>query len=667
MTILTEDTTMRRTAALTVILGAAGTLAGMRAPGDGFCPENILEDTAVNGFDLEQVIADWGPCPGCAGDVNGDDIVDRIDAALVLAKWGDAQACAAPEAGSMTHLLVPVDNTAGGAEPGFEPGVRHFTFDLRAAVTGDLPGPAKDNCWTTTVMQAELLDAGLTFFQHVLEEPDGTPPDPALIDGAPALAFDTYCTGAAQVADGGSGTYGLVYLPEPPVVGPQSMDVLWFTAADLPGHAPGTYTIARITIETPGPMGLAVVPAGGGGAAAVLGTVTGSSTHAAGVEIEREFAFDIVAIDVATAAAVVAPDQTALLDPGGGNGLPLEEALVRFTNNADAPSEVLVTQLQQELFAGAAGYEPLSTHTTLLVQVGLEDGSFLSRVMIPFVADDLPGSATWGPLQVELTTYDPGLDMWRLAVHANTVNSPGYAERAGDSCTLFTDDPFAEAPGPFDLSDEIGDFGVYWNDALGRGFAWANVDRAGTFGVGIPGCWADLNDDEVVDVVDLVQVILSWGGVRRAGLRGRRGSRRDGRRARPGAGGVLVGVLRGAAAGRLRAPLRDAGAQRIRRRRRALGHRRRDALHLGPAGRAWPGGRSQRLDADAGPGPARRSRIRRRALLPAPGRAAARCAAGSAGLLGHEARAGVRQLLAAGDAAGAVRRSRRSGRRCLHA
>ena len=31
------------------------------------------------------------------------------------------------------------------------------------------------------------------------------------------------------------------------------------------------------------------------------------------------------------------------------------------------------------------------------------------------------------------------------------------------------------------LSDELGDYGVFWNPDLGEGFVWANVDYTGEF------------------------------------------------------------------------------------------------------------------------------------------------------------------------------------------
>ena len=38
--------------------------------------------------DLIEFLANWGPCVGCAADVNGDDTVDVSDLIKLLADWG---------------------------------------------------------------------------------------------------------------------------------------------------------------------------------------------------------------------------------------------------------------------------------------------------------------------------------------------------------------------------------------------------------------------------------------------------------------------------------------------------------------------------------------------------------------------------------------------------
>lgn len=58
-----------------------------------------------------------------------------------------------------------------------------------------------------------------------------------------------------------------------------------------------------------------------------------------------------------------------------------------------------------------------------------------------------------------------------------------------------------------ELSDEIGDYGVFWHTSELRGFAWANVDHAGDFAAGAPLCWSDVNDDGVVNDLDVVTIL----------------------------------------------------------------------------------------------------------------------------------------------------------------
>jgi hypothetical protein len=46
-------------------------------------------DGTVNGVDLSQVLAQWGPCSGtCIGDIDANGTVDGLDLAVVLAGWG---------------------------------------------------------------------------------------------------------------------------------------------------------------------------------------------------------------------------------------------------------------------------------------------------------------------------------------------------------------------------------------------------------------------------------------------------------------------------------------------------------------------------------------------------------------------------------------------------
>jgi hypothetical protein len=63
--------------------------------------------------------------------------------------------------------------------------------------------------------------------------------------------------------------------------------------------------------------------------------------------------------------------------------------------------------------------------------------------------------------------------------------SPGYTpspvgDRSVESGTT--------TPTLGDLSDDLGDYGVFWNTVMLKGFAWANVDHTTDFAAGVPIC-----------------------------------------------------------------------------------------------------------------------------------------------------------------------------------
>ncbi len=52
------------------------------------CPPDFDGDGDVNAADLAELLADWGPCPGCAADFDDDGDVDAAELAELLSAWG---------------------------------------------------------------------------------------------------------------------------------------------------------------------------------------------------------------------------------------------------------------------------------------------------------------------------------------------------------------------------------------------------------------------------------------------------------------------------------------------------------------------------------------------------------------------------------------------------
>jgi hypothetical protein len=56
--------------------------------GPACAPADLNCDGAVNGDDLGELLAAWGPCDACAADLNGDGAVNGDDLGSLLASWG---------------------------------------------------------------------------------------------------------------------------------------------------------------------------------------------------------------------------------------------------------------------------------------------------------------------------------------------------------------------------------------------------------------------------------------------------------------------------------------------------------------------------------------------------------------------------------------------------
>ena len=170
----------------------------------------------------------------------------------------------------------------------------------------------------------------------------------------------------------------------------------------------------------------------------------------------------------------VGDGQTVVLVPSGGSGDPLTEAVVTFTNSSGASGGVVVSETDVALHP-EAGYSLLGKFA--IVNTSIPNGGFWMRVSIPFNAADLGGAE---PTLVDMSYYAEPPGQWILAVDDNTANSPGKATPRGDRYV-----ETGSVPSP--LSNELGDYGVFWDPTAQAGFAWANVDHASDFAPGLEG------------------------------------------------------------------------------------------------------------------------------------------------------------------------------------
>ncbi len=154
-------------------------------------------------------------------------------AAIVLAAGSIASA-------SVSHYLLPVDNTSGYVDSQAPTSADHYTFDLMISVTGG-------DDWTSSAVVGNLT-AG-TFYQH----PFGgdTEPNSALFGSFPALAYDSFFAAPAALFDNINPGFA-----SGPVWTDTTVTATWF---DTPDTGDGDYTLARFTIYAPGgPVGTLV-------------------------------------------------------------------------------------------------------------------------------------------------------------------------------------------------------------------------------------------------------------------------------------------------------------------------------------------------------------------------------------------------------------------------
>ena len=188
------------------------------------------------------------------------------------------------------------------------------------------------------------------------------------------------------------------------------------------------------------------------------------------------------------------PGELALLTPGGEPGDPVETGLVVTTNTGTTEDAVFeLTEFENPPVPHADFVEVASVYD---LQTTLPDGEHFTTVIIPFTLDELFGA---GPFDVQLVSASTSLEPWALAVLANTDGQEGSRIEV-------------TGPGNLGLTPNLGDHGVYWDPTIQAGVAWANVDHATEFAVGIgQACPADATLDDEVDDADLARVIDAWG------------------------------------------------------------------------------------------------------------------------------------------------------------
>jgi hypothetical protein len=210
------------------------------------------------------------------------------------------------------------------------------------------------------------------------------------------------------------------------------------------------------------------------------------------------------AMPPAEAASDLDQGEWAVLIPEGGTLDPLQNAIVIVVNlSGPDDAEFTVTLHDEDLYPEAGGFSELSC--ILDLETSLADGQYLASLFIPF---DAGGVAEIEPGQVNLTHYDPEVGNWALVVTGNTATSPGFDGPVGDRVMSLEG-------GPWNVSNELGDYGVYWDPAIEQGFAWANVDVARDFGLGVALCAADClqTPDGEVSVLDFLAMLARWGDV----------------------------------------------------------------------------------------------------------------------------------------------------------
>lgn len=200
------------------------------------------------------------------------------------------------------------------------------------------------------------------------------------------------------------------------------------------------------------------------------------------------------------ASAVVNTGQFTFLAPLGDE-FEFAEPFVLFSNlSGPNGATVTVTLPFEPDHENAPGYDTVGDMMTL--ETSLEDGQYRAVIFLPFTSSQIPGINA--PL-VDAARHDADLDRWTRAVNANVQNHPGGDSPLGTRVILIDND--------FNVgSTALGNFGVMWNPLSGQGVAWASVDAAGDYRVGVNECMNDTAHPQngAIDVLDALAVLKAW-------------------------------------------------------------------------------------------------------------------------------------------------------------
>jgi hypothetical protein len=190
--------------------------------------------------------------------------------------------------------------------------------------------------------------------------------------------------------------------------------------------------------------------------------------------------------------------------PGGGSGVPTEDAMVSITNETGGDNATIVVEETDEiLHPEATGYRALGK--TLTVDTSLLDGEFSMTVSVPFNPDEVAADPC-GDDGPELLWFNPSTGNWDApAVVGNT-----QPDRTDGTTCEDNDDPIIGCFVCGAPTGDLGDYGVYWDGA--EGYVWAIVDHASDFAAMLRSVASDYDVDGDVDLSDYGAFLTCYNG-----------------------------------------------------------------------------------------------------------------------------------------------------------